>query len=452
MPESSVDVVTMFNPVAKGGPTLPEPKYLDPETISDTFGGFVRAIVIASISEFREKFISVKDINPIIASAKRILKPGGRVYIAPFDYDNPNEEPMNIPVPKRYIKSLFRHGFIKIRLISPYPNGYPVSPDYGKPSCLIIAQKPLPSSKDIFRSNLRVPIQPVTYNRIKNVIKPNDFIASGLKTQAFINLEKEWQDISSKFSTQNAYKIVYTGDTFLKWGIDKALRPIIEDDVLKTRKGDKKLAYIISCGQYEDTSWLVNTLAELIPKNERPSWAISIIVTNVRSKSLKLAASAIDNSLVGGSCVNGYYLNIDIKDKEQVKALDKLLVKYNLYGVTNGIMHNMGGNLIENAIEYYKLLRNLSKEGSWLEIDRYYIPPNNKNLQDGYSNLFNLQPGSKYERLNKTYLYNMTNAGFSRIENGGNFYAIFRADSPTLQTFKNGIDQKIISNDTRTDL
>ena len=255
-------------------------------------------------------------------------------------------------------------------------------------------------------THLRVPIQPATYNRIKDIIKQDDSLVPDLKAQAFIDLEKEWKRISSKFSAQNVSNArrAYTGNTFLQYGIDEAVKPIIEDDISKAREGDKKLAYIVSCGQYTDISWLIYTLTELIPKAERPSWGISIIVTNIRSESLKLAASAVEDSSLSGLSIKGYYLNIDIRSKEQVSILDGLLAKYNLYGAADGIMHNMGGNVIENAAGYHKLLRRLAKEGSWLEIDRRRIS-------------------------NTDYLTNIANAGFTRIGNENKFYTIFKAGS-----------------------
>jgi len=279
--------------------------------------------------------------------------------------------------------------------------------------------------------HLRVPIQPATYNRIKDIIKQDDSLVPDLKAQAFIDLEKEWKRISSKFSAQNVSNArrAYVGNTFLQYGIDEAVKPIIEDDISKAREGDKKLAYIVSCGQYTDISWLIYTLTELIPKAERPSWGISIIVTNIRSESLKFAASTIKNSSTDGLSIKGHYLNIDISSKEQANALDGLLVKYNLYGSVNGIMHNTGGNVISNAREYYKLLRHLSMEGSWLEIDRNYVHLSKKSLPDGYNNLFDLGLGSEYERLETTYLYNIADAGFSRVGDEDKSYAIFRTNS-----------------------
>lgn len=83
------------------------------------------------------------DISRIIKPAKRILKPAGKIYIAPFPYVTRIHE----GVPKLYMKALSINKFKRIEKIDPYPDGYPVSPilEWGKPSCLIKAQKPLSS-------------------------------------------------------------------------------------------------------------------------------------------------------------------------------------------------------------------------------------------------------------------------------------------------------------------
>jgi hypothetical protein len=310
--------------------------------------------------------------------------------------------------------------------------------------------------------DLRTNVYPGVYARTKNasgdgvigfgrqdtksmivVIEGISILKPVIRTLA--DLEKEWQAVSSRFSADNARSArrVYTGDTFLDYGINKALKAIIREDILRAQKADKKLTYIISCGQYEDTSWLVNTLMELIPESDRHAWSISLIITNLKKESLDLAASAINDSSVDGLPINTFYLNINVNDRAQVKELAKLFVKHDLYGIADGIMHNMGGSAGDYTMEYFRLFRNLAKHTGWLEVDRYYIPGDKKNLPSGYTNLFDLISGSKYEKFDKLYLKSLSNVGFTITENGNNPYAIFRILSPAQILTQKSLQENI---------
>ncbi|MBU3911346.1 MAG: hypothetical protein KKD90_02035 [Candidatus Omnitrophica bacterium] len=123
--ESTVDVVTMFHPYENR--MFKERSYLS----------YMSKALTYTLKAY------FNDISRIIKPAKRILKPAGKIYIAPFPYVTRIHE----GVPKLYMKALSINKFKRIEKIDPYPDGYPVSPilEWGKPSCLIKAQKPLSS-------------------------------------------------------------------------------------------------------------------------------------------------------------------------------------------------------------------------------------------------------------------------------------------------------------------
>lgn len=219
-------------------------------------------------------------------------------------------------------------------------------------------------SHPVSEDSLRVPVGQVS-KRMEEVTEAQNKISP--TTLALERLEQEWNDIFSDFKNN---KVILDGDTFSCLKANTVLRNIIEADVLKARKGNKELTYIISCGQNEDVSMLINALSESIPEKEKPLWTISIIVTNIKSESLEVSKKIISDLKIKFNLpMCGYYIIIDITNTYQANALNKLLSKHDCLGIADGIMHNMGRAYIEPSLEYYKMLRSFVKEGSWFQID-----------------------------------------------------------------------------------
>jgi len=82
------------------------------------------------------EMINIDYVEPNIMAAKKMLKPGGWIYIQPHPRGEYAKDD------KLYIEALHEKGFMDINAIRPYPNNFPYSLWYGMPSCLIVARLP----------------------------------------------------------------------------------------------------------------------------------------------------------------------------------------------------------------------------------------------------------------------------------------------------------------------
>lgn len=161
------------------------------------------------------------------------------------------------------------------------------------------------------------------------------------------------------------------GDTFLERLDSGLLRQMIQSDIQrKTGENNKHLVYVISLAQKEDVAWVLKTLEELLPGEERDEWAISLIAINIREQSLQTARGIV-NSYENKLKIQLCSLKIDISDATQISALTELVSKNQLLGMADGVMHNTGSAVLGTREKFYfQFLRKLCGDDAWLEVDR----------------------------------------------------------------------------------
>ncbi|MFA5388970.1 MAG: hypothetical protein WC312_04350 [Candidatus Omnitrophota bacterium] len=209
---------------------------------------------------------------------------------------------------------------------------------------------------------------------IKKFLSPLSYKWLGLSEEglpisiALHELQNNWDSLNLNPEVNPGTPI---GDTFLERLDSGLLRQMIQSDIQrKTGENNKHLVYAISLAQKEDVAWLLKTLEELLPGEERDGWTVSLIAINIREQSLQ-AARSIVNSCENELKIHAYCLKADISDPAQISLLTELVSKNKLSGAVDGIMHN-AGSAVSGTREkfYFQFLRKLCGNDSWLEVDR----------------------------------------------------------------------------------